>query len=163
MNEANNLLEQILQGYVSFHAMMKEKSLQHPPRVKGELAKYGNCLCQYLGVSRDPPVQKVCHYISYDQRFWSLVLIIDHLVLTIQLYYKSLLQRARSLSWWACLPDLTLAVQLHFSTIKLMNIYCWAETTKIQSSVVFVNNLALLFSVHSLMKNERTMSSFKVT
>ena len=59
MNEANSLLEQILQGYVRFHATMKDKSLQHPSDVKEELSKYDTALCQYLGVSRDPPVQKV--------------------------------------------------------------------------------------------------------
>ena len=62
MNEANSLLEQILQGYISFHATMKDKSLQHPSDVKEELLKYDTALTQYFGVSRDPPVQKVCRY-----------------------------------------------------------------------------------------------------
>jgi len=60
MDEANSLLEQILQEYVSFHAAMKEKSSQQPSRVKEELTKYDTALCQYFGVSREPPVQKVC-------------------------------------------------------------------------------------------------------
>ena len=60
MSEANGLLDQILQGYVSFHAMMKEKSSLHPSNVKEELIKYDTTLCQYFGVSRDPPVHKVC-------------------------------------------------------------------------------------------------------
>lgn len=62
MDEANSLLEQILQGYVSFHAAMKEKSSQQPSRVKEELTKYDTALCQYFGVSREPPVQKVCYH-----------------------------------------------------------------------------------------------------
>lgn len=62
MDEANSLLEQILQGYISFHATMKEKSSQHPENVKEELLRYDTALCQYFGVSRDPPVQKVCHH-----------------------------------------------------------------------------------------------------
>ena len=63
MNEANSLLEQILQGYVNFHTTMKEKSVQHPLAVKEELSKYDTALCQYFGVSRDPPVQKVHRYV----------------------------------------------------------------------------------------------------
>lgn len=62
MEEANCSLEQILQGYVSFHATMKEKSSLHPSNVKEELLKYDTALCQYFGVSREPPVQKVCYY-----------------------------------------------------------------------------------------------------
>lgn len=63
MDEANNLLEQIVQGYVDFHTMMKEKSSLHPSNVQEELVNYDATLCQYLGVSRDPPVQKVSHYV----------------------------------------------------------------------------------------------------
>ena len=78
MNEANSLLEQILQGYVHFHSTMKDKSLQHPSDVKEELSKYDTALCQYLGVSRDPPVQKVHGYVldSYFKQCW----IIDQFV-----------------------------------------------------------------------------------
>ena len=60
MNEANSLLEQILQGYVGFHSTMKERSLQHPSDIKEELLQYDTTLCQYFGVGREPPVQKVC-------------------------------------------------------------------------------------------------------
>ena len=63
MDEANNLLEQIVQGYVDFHTTMKEKSSLHPSNVQEELVNYDATLCQYLGVSRDPPVQKVSHYV----------------------------------------------------------------------------------------------------
>ena len=65
MDEANNLLQQILQGYVDFHTMMKEKSSLHPSSVQEELLNYDATLCQYFGVSRDPPVQKVCYSAWY--------------------------------------------------------------------------------------------------
>ena len=59
MTEATKLLEQILEGYVSFHAELKEKASCHPSMVDEELMKYDSRLCQYFGVSRDPPIHKV--------------------------------------------------------------------------------------------------------
>ncbi|XP_065918030.1 coiled-coil domain-containing protein 180-like isoform X2 [Dysidea avara] len=56
--EATKLLEQILEGYVSFHAELKEKASCHPSMVDEELMRYDGGLCQYFGVSRDPPIQQ---------------------------------------------------------------------------------------------------------
>ncbi|XP_065918024.1 uncharacterized protein [Dysidea avara] len=58
LSEATKLLEQVLEGYVSFHAELQEKASCHPSMVDEELMRYDGGLCQYFGVSRDPPIQK---------------------------------------------------------------------------------------------------------
>jgi len=64
MIEATKLLEQVLEGYVSFHAELREKTSCHPSMVDEALMKYDSGLCQYFGVSRDPPIQKVNNQVS---------------------------------------------------------------------------------------------------